>query len=98
MSHARSIYSQYTIYDGMPPELKKFLKINSETLKDQDYLLLQNYKEFNLNITWQQKLQLIDIIQKDSQFLSDNYLMDYSILVGIEKVSNQAVILSEVSS
>ena len=71
----------------MPHKLKKFLKRNTEPLKDLDFMMLsRKYKElFQLKLSDDDRKQIIDRIEADTTFLSMNQLMDYSILIGIEE-------------
>ena len=40
----------------------------------------------NINIDYNDKIKLLEIIEKDAQFLCDNNIMDYSLLFAIENV------------
>lgn len=75
-----------TIFEQIPFELVKHLKNSSDTLKDLDFINLnQRFGNFlRIKITDEDRRLLIEIIEKDTKFLSENYLMDYSILLGIE--------------
>jgi hypothetical protein len=56
----------------------------SETLKDTDFIKLAKSKPLHINLSETTRKELLEIIDLDSQFLSENYLMDYSILLGVE--------------
>jgi len=56
----------------------KFSK--SETLKDTDFLKLK----FHINLPEENLNELLEILDLDVQFLRENQLMDYSILLGVE--------------
>jgi len=74
-----------------PFYLKKFLKNNTKVLKDLDYVKLCKIHQsiFGLNITYYERKQLMEILERDTEFLRDNDLMDYSILIGIEQILHQ---------
>ena len=67
-------------------KLKKFFNNNSKVMKDIDYVELTKMYEdvFRLNITNFERKLVLDMIERDVKFLSDQNLMDYSILIGIE--------------
>lgn len=52
----------------------------SETLKDTDFLKLK----FHVNLSEENLNELLEILDLDVQFLRENQLMDYSILLGVE--------------
>jgi len=76
-------------YSKLPEKLRAFLIDNKETLKDMDYLKLSKRHGalFAINISDRDRAELIEMIENDVKFLSDNYLMDYSMLIGIELVN-----------
>ena len=71
-----------------PNYIKKFLKSNTKVLKDIDYVKLCKIHQeiFGINITYYERKQLMEILEKDTEFLRDNDLMDYSILIGMEQI------------
>jgi hypothetical protein len=79
------------LYRNVEPDLVKFLKNNKETLKDLDFVnLSQRYKNLlRIKISDEDRKTLLDVIEKDSKFLCENDLMDYSVLMGIEIVSDK---------
>lgn len=55
----------------------------STTLKDMNFFRNQSTQEVNLSK--KDKKHLSDIIETDTQFLKDLNIMDYSMLLGVEK-------------
>ena len=66
--------------------MSNFLQTNQETLKDLDYMLLnQTYPTiFHLNLLSFDRDLILESIENDCKFLRSNNLMDYSLLIGIE--------------
>lgn len=79
------------IYSELPEELKKALIKNSNTLKDVDFLQLsKNYpKLFRVTLPEADSKLVNQLIEKDSEFFRNNNIMDYSVLLGIEKVTDR---------
>ena len=72
--------------------MRAFLSKNTESLKDEDFLQL-NYKFnelFHINLREEDRRELIKIIQRDTDFLARNNLMDYSLLLAIEEITPEA--------
>ena len=66
--------------------MSNFLSTNQETLKDLDYMLLnQTYPGiFHLDLLSMDRDSILESIENDCRFLRANNLMDYSLLIGIE--------------
>ena len=74
------------LFDTLPTALQNFMKNNTNPLKDLDLIRLQKINIFKLNISEDDRLNILETITKDVEFLSLNNLMDYSLLIGIEVV------------
>ena len=90
MGYLQSLYSQNVTSD-LPLKLQQFLKPNSEPLKDVDYVMLRQYfpSVFQLNLDPSDEQLILDALESDSKFLSNQGLMDYSILIGIEEIKSE---------
>jgi hypothetical protein len=58
------------------------------TLKDVDYEQLVLNKVLSLAISQEDVTLIMNTLKRDLAFLSQNSLMDYSLLLGIEKISH----------
>lgn len=72
----------------LPDKLSEFFDKSSETLKDLDFLQLSKKfgSVFSIDISQEDRKKLSEIIERDTKFLAENYLMDYSLLLGIELI------------
>ena len=65
-------------------QLKRFCKQN--VLKDKDFIYLQKFRFPELiNISKECKRDLIEAIEADAKFLRSQGMMDYSLLLAVEK-------------
>jgi len=66
----------------------KHIQKSNPTLKDNDYLMLMrsDIEMVNINITPIDRTKILEILKKDVEFFSNHGLMDYSLLLGIEKI------------
>ena len=62
------------------------MKSNKVIMKDNDIRILQKEINFNINLSYEDHINLIKIIKDDVKFLKKLKLMDYSLLLGIAKV------------
>ena len=87
-SQTSKMGAQFNPLNNLNNSLKVFFEKNSETLKDMDFLhLLNQYEDvFKIKINNYQRNMLIQTIEREVNFLEQNGLMDYSLLVGIELV------------
>lgn len=63
-------------------------KFGRRTLKDVDYEQLVQNKVLSLAISEEDVLLIMNTLRRDLEFLNENRLMDYSLLLGIEKINN----------
>ena len=84
-----------SLFDMLPDGLAKFLSTNTEPLKDVDYVhLSQNFKQsslFNIDLDTTDIRRIQRAIRADTSFLARNQLMDYSLLLGFEKVEESSI-------
>lgn len=79
--HRRSLPNQ-----GMSNSRLRLLARN-QVLKDQDLIRLRSSIEKSLiNFRLEEDLDILSIIKRDAMFLTANNLMDYSLLLAVEKV------------
>lgn len=75
------------IYDLKGSRVARFVETKSykpsTTLKDVNFFRNQSNQEINLSK--KDKKHLIDIMETDTHFLKNLNIMDYSLLLGIEK-------------
>jgi hypothetical protein len=57
------------------------------TLKDVDYEQLVQNKVLSLAISEEDVVLIMNTLRRDLEFLNENRLMDYSLLLGIEKIN-----------
>lgn len=55
-------------------------------MKDVDFILLQNCKEF-LNLEQTDAQELLDQVTRDTEFLASENIMDYSLLLAVEQTN-----------
>jgi len=55
-------------------------------LKDTNFLINNSFKQ-EVNLSRESRKKLLEILYKDSAFLRDKGIMDYSVLLGIEEVN-----------
>ena len=58
-----------------------------KTLKDVDFVYLKEKNFITVKLSNKVKLEILQILMRDSKFLCDTGIMDYSLLFGIEKVT-----------
>jgi hypothetical protein len=75
-----------TLLGKFPVELKKYLQMNSNTLKDNDLRMLMQEFNLELYILPSEQRRIIDILARDVAQLKKNGVMDYSLLLGIEEL------------
>lgn len=75
----------------LPDALDSFtLKLykKNQVLKDQDFRLISKFKTLDLvNLQLEDKYIIINKMKQDSLFLEANGIMDYSLLLAVEKIS-----------
>ena len=72
--------------------LTKLLKCNNQTLLDNDFVWLQShFNSFGLFLKDKDIAEIHKSLKADCEYLCQNDLMDYSILIGIEKIKDKRV-------
>lgn len=65
-----------------------FRKITQQVLKDRDLIYIQNFRQRDLiNLSILDRRKIISTIKDDAMFLNAQGLMDYSLLIAVEKVN-----------
>ena len=62
-----------------------------KTLKDQDVVHIQRIHPQVINLSFTDRRRLLAALERDSLFLKDHNLMDYSLLLAVEKVPGHKV-------
>ena len=62
------------------------IKLSDYTLKDVDLLNLLRVRQIKIDIDKTDIHKILQTIERDASFLRQNKLMDYSLLLGIEKI------------
>ena len=60
---------------------------SDSTLKDVDFIRFVDDDVLAMNISDRDITQIVNTLNRDIKFLNENKLMDYSLLLGIEKVN-----------
>ena len=78
-------------YEDLPVGLEMFLNENGQTLLDVDFInLSKNFADlFLIKIENEDRKEILKIIEREANFLKENNLMDYSILIGIEQIKKK---------
>lgn len=68
---------------------EEFLELSESTLKDLDLVWIkQNYKYDLINVSEEDKRWIVEAIERDTQVLMIQGIMDYSLLLAVERVSD----------
>ena len=78
-------------YEDLPVGLEMFLNENGQTLLDIDFInLSKNFADlFLIKIENEDRKEILKIVEREANFLKENNLMDYSILIGIEQIKKK---------
>jgi 1-phosphatidylinositol-4-phosphate 5-kinase len=80
------VFSDVIKFDLKGSIYKRMSGPNKSPLKDQDFLILKNKENFFFSLAPQIRRNLLGIIEKDSEFLSNCQINDYSLLIGCLKL------------
>ena len=91
--HEEAMMQESVVVEGLfSDRLTNLLKRNKQTLLDNDFVWLQShFNSFGLFLKDKDIAEIHKSLKADCEYLSQNDLMDYSILIGIEKIKDNLV-------